>query len=76
LIPRPIAAILVLMTGIQYITDDKGKRISVVINLRKHQALWEDFYDAWVADDRKDGDHEPWDEVKKELRRSRRKVAK
>ena len=30
------------MTGIQFITDAKGRKTAAVIDLKKHSALWED----------------------------------
>lgn len=64
------------MTGFQYITDDKGKRISVVIDLREHQALWEDFYDSLVARERANDETISWEEAKKMLHAMDRKKAK
>ena len=40
------------MNGIQYVTDDKGKKIAVQIDIRKHKALWEDIEDGLVAESR------------------------
>ncbi len=37
------------MQGIQYVTDDKGKKVAVVIDLTKYKDLWEDFYDSLTA---------------------------
>jgi uncharacterized protein YehS (DUF1456 family) len=36
------------MTGIQFLTDKKGRNVAVQIDLRKHGALWEDFYDGLI----------------------------
>lgn len=41
------------MTGVRYITDDKGERTDVVINLRKHGKSLEDFFDFLVFEERK-----------------------
>ena len=30
------------MNGIQFVTDDKGRKAGVLIDLKKHQAIWED----------------------------------
>ena len=38
------------MTGIQFLTDEKGRKMAVQIDLRKHGALWEDFYDGLVSE--------------------------
>jgi len=32
------------MTGIQFVTDDKGRGTAVLIDLKKHGAIWEDFW--------------------------------
>jgi hypothetical protein len=37
------------MTGIQFITDEKGRKTAAVIGLKKHRALWEDFEDVLVS---------------------------
>jgi len=40
------------MTGIQYLTDEKGKRVAVQIDLEKYAKLWEDFEDALLVKER------------------------
>ncbi|MFN0107083.1 MAG: hypothetical protein ACKV2U_33925 [Bryobacteraceae bacterium] len=37
------------MTGIQFITDGKGRKTAAVIDLKKHGALWEDIQDLLVS---------------------------
>jgi hypothetical protein len=41
------------MTGIQFLTDEKGRKVAVQIDLRKHRAIWEDFYDGLVSEQRR-----------------------
>jgi hypothetical protein len=41
------------MTGIQFITDAKGRKTAVVIDLRKHRALWEDIEDGLISESRR-----------------------
>ena len=41
------------MKGIHYLTDDQNRKVAVQIDLKKHGELWEDFYDALVAEERK-----------------------
>ena len=41
------------MTGIQFVTDDKGRRVAVQIDLKKHRAIWEDFWDGLVSESRR-----------------------
>ena len=37
------------MTGIRYVTDDKGRKVAVQIDLTKHRELWEDIQDVLVS---------------------------
>ena len=41
------------MTGIQFLTDENGRKVAVQIDLRKHGALWQDFYDGLVSERRR-----------------------
>jgi hypothetical protein len=41
------------MSGISYMTDDRGRKTAVVIDLGKHADLWEDFYDSLLVRARK-----------------------
>ena len=41
------------MTGIQYITDEKGRKVAVQIDLKKHGAIWEDFFDGLISESRR-----------------------
>jgi len=41
------------MNGIQFVTDEKGRKVAVQIDLRKHRAIWEDFWDGLVAESRR-----------------------
>ena len=43
------------MSGIQFVMDDKGKKTAVLIDLKKYGAVWEDFYDALIANSREKG---------------------
>ncbi len=49
------------MEGIQYQIDDQGQKRAVVIDLDRYGALWEDFYDALLAE-------QPLEQVKARLR--------
>ena len=37
------------MQGIKYVTNEDGKRVAVMIDLKRHGELWEDFYDGLTA---------------------------
>ena len=40
------------MEGIQFVTDDKGKKVAVQIDLERYGKLWEDIHDQLVANSR------------------------
>jgi hypothetical protein len=41
------------MNGIQYVTDEKGHKVAVQIDLKKHRELWEDIEDVLVSRSRR-----------------------
>ena len=49
------------MGGIQFVTDEKGRKVAVQIDLRKHKALWEDFWDGLVSESRRKEKSVPYD---------------
>ena len=42
------------MKGIQYVVDESGEKTAVLIDLKEHGELWEDLYDALIAEQRRD----------------------
>lgn len=56
-----------MVSGIQYVTDVSGKPVAVQIDLQRYGALWEDFYDVLIAQERKKEPHSSWEDVKKRL---------
>lgn len=57
------------MKGIQFVTDDLGKKTAVLIDLKKHGEIWEDFYDYLLARSRKQEPRETLASVKERLRK-------
>ncbi len=55
------------MTGIQFLTDEKGRKVAVQIDLRKHRALWEDFYDGLISEQRRKEKGIPLKTIKTDL---------
>ena len=53
------------MPGIEFVVDARGRRKSVVIDLGRHGALWEDVFDAYVAQQRRSEPRESLSKVKK-----------
>lgn len=57
------------MEGIQFVTDDKGKKVAVLIDLERHGELWEDIHDHLVADSRAHEKSVPFEVVTRRLAR-------
>jgi hypothetical protein len=55
------------MQGIKYVTNEDGKRVAVMIDLKTHGELWEDFYDGLTVKKRKNEPRESLDSVRKLL---------
>jgi hypothetical protein len=60
------------MNGIQFITDEKGRKTAAVIDLKKHRALWEDLEDVLVSRSRRHEKRIPLEKVKADLIKSGR----
>lgn len=58
------------MTGIQYVTDEKGRKVAVQIDLKKHRELWEDIQDVLISRSRRNEKRIPLDKVKGALSRA------
>ncbi len=58
------------MTGIQYVTDEKGRKVAVQIDLTKHRGLWEDIQDVLVSRSRRHEKRIPLEKVKAGLIKS------
>ena len=60
------------MTGIQFVTDEKGRKVAVQIDLKKHGARLEDFWDGLISESRRKEKGIPLEKIKAELIRSGR----
>lgn len=58
------------MTGIQFVTDEKGRKIAVQIDLKKHKQLWQDIEDVLVSRSRRNEKRVPLSKVKAALVKS------
>ena len=54
------------LKGVQYLVDDSGGRVAVVISLEEWGAIWEDFYDVLVSESRKNEPTVSWETLKAE----------
>ena len=57
------------MKGIQFVMDDEGRKTAVLIDLKRHGELWEDFCDCVTARARAEEPRESLETVKKHLKR-------
>jgi hypothetical protein len=55
------------MGGIRFVVDEKGRQTAVIIDLKTHESLWEDIYDAFKAHQRAHEPRESLAAVKKSL---------
>lgn len=55
------------MTGIQFVTDAKGRKVALQIDLKKHAALVEDIWDGLVAESRRKEKGIPFEKLKADL---------
>jgi hypothetical protein len=55
------------MTGIQFVTDEKGHKIAVQIDLKKHGAILEEFWDGLIGESRRNEKGTPLEKVKADL---------
>ena len=58
------------MNGIQFVTDEKGQKVAVQLDLKKHRQLWEDIEDVLLSRSRRHEKRIPLDKVKAALIKS------
>ena len=58
------------MNGIQYLMDEKGRKVAVQIDLKKHRELWEDIEDVLVSRSRRQEKRIPLHKVRANLVKS------
>lgn len=56
-----------MVKGVEFLIDDEGQKKAVLIDLRRHREVWEDFYDTLRVKEREFEPREPLDEVKKKV---------
>jgi hypothetical protein len=52
------------MTGIQFVTDDKGRKLAVQIDLKRYGAVLEDFWDGLISESRRKEKGIPLEKIK------------
>jgi len=59
------------MEGIHFVTNTKGKKVAVQIDLDRYGELWEDIHDQLVAASRSKEKSVPFEAVKRQERSKR-----
>jgi hypothetical protein len=62
------------MSGISYVLDSKGARTAVLIDLRRHGRMWEDFRDGLIVESRKREPRVSLASIRRRLELKQRKV--
>ncbi|MGH9495191.1 MAG: hypothetical protein ACRD3B_09350 [Candidatus Sulfotelmatobacter sp.] len=55
------------MTGVQFVTDRKGRKVAVLIDIKKHGARLQDCWDGMVSESRRREVGVPLEKVKADL---------
>jgi hypothetical protein len=55
------------LIGVDFVVDEDGEKKAVIINLKQHRVLWEDFYDTLLAQERQNEPRETLDEVRQRV---------
>ena len=64
------------MKGVEFFFDRHGEPKAVLIDLKRHGEVWEDFSDLLVANERRNEPRESFEDVKALLQRKRKAVGK
>ena len=50
--------------GVDFVVDEENEKKALIIDLKKHRALWEDFYDTLLTEERAKEPRETLEEVR------------
>jgi hypothetical protein len=64
------------MPGVEFLVNQRGQKRAVLIDLKKHAALWEDLYDAYLVQRRRREPRESLAQVKRLLQRATKRRAR
>lgn len=53
--------------NVQYVTNENGERTAVIMPIEEYEELLEDLHVTRVAEETKDEERIPWEQVKNEL---------
>ena len=55
------------MIGVNFVTDDKGRKVAVQINLKRYGAMLEDFWDGLISESRRNEKGIPLEKIRADL---------
>jgi hypothetical protein len=55
------------MNGVQFVTDDKGRKVAVLIDLKEHGVRLQDFWDGLISEKRRREKGIPLEKIKADL---------
>jgi hypothetical protein len=61
--------VISMMEGVSFVTNHRGKKVAVQLDLEKYGELWEDIYDSIMARQRAHEPRSSFEDVKARLRR-------
>ncbi len=53
--------------GVNFVVDEGNEKKAVIIDLKRHRAIWEDFYDTLLTKEREKEPRETLEEVRKRV---------
>jgi hypothetical protein len=56
-----------MVKGVEFLIDNEGEKKAVLIDLKRHGEIWEDFYDTIRVKERESESRESLKEVKKKV---------
>ena len=56
-----------MVKGVEFVIDNEGQKKAVLIDLKRHKEIWEDFYDSLRVKERESEPRESLKEVKKKI---------
>lgn len=56
-----------MVKGVEFVVDDNGQKKAVLIDLKKHGEVWEDFYDTLLVKEREAEPRETLEDVRKKI---------
>jgi hypothetical protein len=60
------------MKGVNFVTNTKGKKIAVQIDMQVLMKNHQNLFDIIIAENRKADEDVPWEQAKKELKKARK----